>query len=82
MSNKEIRKKIQQLIAANLVSISRLQRLFWIGYSRAAKICDALIDEGCVLIGKEYQQYSVNEKQKDKIASIIITNLPAYQENK
>ena len=82
MSNKEIKKKIQQLIAANNISISRLQRLFWIGYSKAAKICDALVDSGCVLITNEYNQYTINTAQKEKLESIIITNLPVYQENK
>lgn len=80
MSNKEIKKKIQKLIDAKKIGISKLQRLFWIGYSRAAKIFDSLIDAGCVLIGSEYKQYDINTTKAEKIESIIFTNLPAYQE--
>ncbi len=80
MSNKEIKKKIKKLIDAGKISISKLQRLFWIGYSRASKIFDSLIDAGCVLIGSEYKQYSINSSKTEKIESIIFTNLPVYQE--
>lgn len=82
MTEKELKKKIQHIIDGKIIGVSLLQRTFWIGYSRAAKILDALVDEGCVLIGSNYKQYTINEKNKDKIESVIISNLPAYQKSK
>ena len=56
MSENELRKKIDELLVVDDVSMARMKSILKIGYTRAAKIINYLEEEGCLIEMGCYQK--------------------------